>query len=348
MDRHSCTIIIDTNQFRGDFMLSETRWERLLQYLAITNASLQMPTIIWEEIARNYRRHLETLFNDQKSTIEKINHHLDFNVPHFNYIGYYNKLTFSEPQLTPAEITDRYMAFLKASLGLETKDFIDWDAKWMSEVVARAINHVKPFSEDSDKGLKDTLIWKTILSLSSKHGFKDDPIVFISANTRDFCTRNTPRRIHPNLEKEACDLGLDIHYFENLDLFFENWASEVLSIDFRKIRASISDQLIKAGLKQYVRRYLPLTESPEANTFISAMSFKVISEVNHNRQIALSISGYISNSLIPTKYLDFSAEAIFKDVDKKQSIEVTSFDILDPNGPLYTALADITTAYKVE
>jgi len=72
MDKHSCTIVIDTNQFRGDFMLSETRWENLLQYLKKTNASLQMPTIIWEEIAQNFRKNLQSLLREATSTCEKI------------------------------------------------------------------------------------------------------------------------------------------------------------------------------------------------------------------------------------------------------------------------------------
>lgn len=346
MDKHSCTIVIDTNQFRGDFMLSETRWENLLQYLKKTNASLQMPTIIWEEIAQNFRKNLQSLLREATSTCEKINHLIEFNSAHFNYQGSQHSLNISDLQHTPEDITSRYMAFLKASLGLELKDFLDWDEKWMSDIVARAVDHIKPFSEEGDKGLKDTLIWKTILSLATKHGFKDAPIVFISANSRDFGVRGSPGKLHASLQQEAIRSGLNVHYFENLDTFFGQWAAEALSIDFAKIRTSIPEGLIKTELQPYVRRYMPKDESAVKNTFISGMSFKVISEVAQGRKTSLSISGYITNSLVPTKYLDFSAELLFEEGEKMETIKVISFDTLDPDGFLHSSLAEVIKAYK--
>ena len=247
MDRHSCTIIIDTNQFHGDFMLSETRWTTLLQYLKKTNASLQMPTIIWEEIARNYRKNLENHLSQAKASFDKINHHLRFNSDRFSYNGFANQLNFPSVLLAPIEMTDRYMSFLKTSLYLEHKDFLDWDEKWMADIVARAIEHSKPFAEETDKGLKDALIWKTIMSLAEKPGFNEAPIVFISANTRDFSSRASPGKLHTSLDGEATRRGLDVHYFENLDIFYEKWAAEALEVDFNNIRFSIPEQLIKAS-----------------------------------------------------------------------------------------------------
>lgn len=346
MDKHGCTIIIDTNQFHGDFMLSETRWKNLLQYLKKTNASLQMPTIIWEEIARNYRKNLESHLSQAKATFEKINHHLNFNAELFGYNGWANRLKLDGLCLTPLELTYRYMSFLKSSLHLELKDFLDWDKKWMPDIVSRAIEHTKPFAEDSDKGFKDTLIWMTIMSLADRPGFKQSPIVFISANNRDFGDRTCPGKIHPTLYKEANLRGLTVHYFDHLDTFFEKWAAEALNVNFDKIRSDLPEPLIKANLKEYVRPYIPRNESPEQNTFITGMSFKVVSEADRGRTIKMSISGYITNSLAPTKYLDFSSEATLEEEGVGKKLTVESFDVLDPSGYLYNSLPDVLIAYK--
>lgn len=309
-------------------MLSEVRWKNLLQYLEKTDASLQMPTLIWEEIARNYRINLESHLSKAKASFEKINHHLRFNALHFEYHGWGQDLKYDALQLTPSQITERYMSFLKTSLRLESKDFLSWDEKWMTEIVFRAIEHTKPFSIDSDKGFKDTLIWKTIMSLAKKPGFSQSPIVFISANNHDFGDRAHPGKMHPALEKEAITLGLTIHYFENLDNFFENWAAEALNIDFYKIQKSIPEHLVKVGLQEYVSPYMPRNESAEKNTFITGMNFKVTHETPNERMIRMSLSGYITNTLVPTKYLEFNAEAILEEGPLDKKFKVEAFTVL--------------------
>lgn len=311
-------------------MLSEVRWKNFLQYLENTDASLQMPTLIWDEIARNYRKNLESQLSQTKAGFEKINHHLRFNASHFNYHGWGSSLKLDTLSLTPLEITERYMSFLKDSLHLKSKDFIGWDEKWMPEIVSRSIEHTKPFSADSDKGFKDTLIWKTIMSLAKKPGFSQAPLVFISANNRDFGDPAHPGKLHPTLDKEAIGVGLIAHYFESLDNFFEKWAAEALNIDFYKIRKSIPEHLIKTSLQEHISPYMPKNELVEQNTFITGMSFKVMSETPSARIIRMSLSGYITNTLIPTKYLEFNAEAGLEEELVEKRLTVESFEILYP------------------
>jgi ribosomal protein S17E len=302
-----------------------------------------MPILIWEEIARNYRNNIENQFKQAERTLEKINHHIDFLAPSFNYYGYAEKLKLTDLKFTPKEITDRYLSFLKATLKLQPKDFLYWDNKWMPEIISRSIEHTKPFAEDSDKGFKDTLIWKTILSLANKPGFKEAPIVFISANNRDFGDRGRPGEIHPTLAKEAKKLDLTLCYFDNLDMFFEKWAGEVLNANFDKIRRGISDQLIKESLRFFVRPYMPRNESVVQNTFITGVSFKVTSETKSGKTIRVSISGYITNTIIPLKYLEFNAEAIFEDGFDEKTLVVESFSILDQDNSLQTILDQLNT-----
>lgn len=214
MNRHNCTIIIDTNQFCGDYMLSGMRWKQLTEYLTTTDACLQMPSIVWEEIKRNYTKHVKGLFLNANSAIERLNHHTQFRAPHFNYSGMHFEIDNRSGAFSIEDLVERYLSFIKTKLQLKSKDYLLWDKNWFDDIVDRAICHAKPFGDESDKGFKDTLLWKTILSLEKRPGFKNDPIVLISSNSKDFGNPSKKGEIHPALAIEASNLGLDLHYFD--------------------------------------------------------------------------------------------------------------------------------------
>ena len=176
MDRHNCTIVIDTNQFCGDYMLSGLRWKHLIEYLNNTDASLQMPSIVWEELRRNYEKHVVRLLEDSRSALDKLNRHVGFKAPHFNFYGARFELSGRPEKLSVGDLVEPYLSYVKARLHLHSKDFLPWDNAWFDDMVRRAIDHMKPFGDDSDKGFKDTLLWKTLLSLQKRPGFTDGPV----------------------------------------------------------------------------------------------------------------------------------------------------------------------------
>jgi len=320
MNRHNCTIIIDTNQFCGDYMLSGMRWKQLVSYLSKTDATLQMPSIVWEEIKRNYTKKLSELHTHAITAVERLNHHTVFRAPHFSYWGDRYEVSPLNRIHSVDELVDRYLSYVKDTLNLKSKDFLLWDSNWFEELIERAINHVKPFGEDSDKGFKDSLLWKTVLALEKRPGFKDGPIVLISSNSKDFGNTSEKGKIHPVLAAEARQLGLDLYYFDNLDVFLEKWAADALAINLDRMREIVSERMLKVALRNSVSFWLRRNEPAESNIFLSGTNFKIESEIQGRLVIRVSISGYLTNTWTSCEYLDFNAEAIYREELQEQIV----------------------------
>ena len=124
---------------------------------------------------------------------------------------------------------ERYdLAHVKNKLGLGKGAFLQIETKWYDDIYKRALVHTKPFSDESDKGFKDSLLWKSMISLAKKPGYADAPVVFISSNTKDFCASKGANELHPDLSREAESVGLNVVFFDGLDSFFKGWSAEAL------------------------------------------------------------------------------------------------------------------------
>lgn len=328
MNRHNCTIIIDTNQFCNDYMLSGLRWTQLVEYLKKTDASLQMPNVVWEEIKRNYTKHLKGLFANADSAVERLNHHTNFRAPHFQYHGMNFSFGNRSSELSIEDLVIRYLSFVKTKLQLKGKDYLRWDKSWFDEIVERAINHTKPFGEESDKGFKDTLLWKTAMSLKNRPGFDDGPIILISANSRDFGNPSEKGKIHPALASEANNQGLDLHYFDSLDSFLEKWAGDAIAMNIERIKQTVSDSMFKNALRKQVAPWLKKNEAVECNIYFSGSNFKIESEAPGKLAIRASLSGYLTNTWTSFEYLDFNAEAIYTEEKDAKNVTIEAFSVL--------------------
>lgn len=333
MGRHECTIVIDTNQFCSDVMLSGLRWRSFVEYVNKTDACLQMPRIVWQELLRNYVKIVGNYYSGADSAIEKLNHCIGFSSPKLGFYG--GRYQMRDVRGSHAssfrddvdEVGKAYLAYVKGTLGLKAKDFIEIDSAWFDEIVERAVNHIKPFSEESDKGFKDTVLWKSVLSLAHKPGFKDHPIILISSNSRDFGSPSEKGRLHKSLAQEAEAAGLDFHYFENLDSFLQNWASDVIATDFGDIKKILPESIIKAGLKNCLARWMLRSEAVERNIFMTGMNFKIESAVPGKKVVRASVSGYLTNTNTPYPYLDFNAEVVYHEEKKEHGLAVESLSI---------------------
>lgn len=324
MNKHQCTIIIDTNQFYSDMMLSGLRWKKLIEYIEKTDACIQMPQIVWDEIHRNHKKITKNHYHTALSAIEKLNTFLNFSEPSLDFFGEKYKITETRsksPGLTD-KITQAYLAHIKKSLQLKAKDFIKTDTLWFDEIVRRAINHKKPFSEDSDKGFKDTILWKSILSLKQRPGFKDYPLAFISSNNKDFGNPQERGKLHESLAEEAKAAGLDLNYFENLDVFLQNWANDVISTDFKSIRKIISENMIKAALELPLKKIMQENETVRNNLFFTGTNFKIEATTPGKKTIRTSVSGYLTNTKTGQTYLDFNSELIYQEEKKEHQLTV--------------------------
>ena len=333
MSKHECTIIVDTNQFCSDLMLSGLRWKRLIEYINKTDACLQMPRIVWQEIYRNYIKTVGSYYGGAISTIDKLNHHIGFSSPAIGFFG--GRYEMRDARYACGDLSGdfmknlarAYLAYIKNTLQLKAKDFIETDAGWFNDLVERAINHIKPFSDESDKGFKDTLLWKSILSLGERAGFKDHPVILISSNTRDFGNQSEKGKLHPSLEREAKIYGLDLYYFDNLDAFLQNWAAEIINTDFYGIRKVVSEAIIVAALRMPLGRWMLRNESLEHNIFFTGTNFKIESPAIGEKVIRVSVSGYLTNTNTSCEYMDFNAEVLYREDGKGHQCTVESLVI---------------------
>lgn len=328
MNRHNCTIIIDTNQFCADYMLSGMRWKQLSEYLSTTDACIQMPSVVWEEIKRNYTKHVTALFSNANSAIERLNHHTQFRAPHFNFLGIRFEIDKNFGGFSIEDLVERYLSFIKQKLQLKSKDYLRWDKNWFDDIVKRAICHAKPFGDESDKGFKDTLLWKTILSLEKRPGFKNEPVILISSNSKDFGDPSKKGEIHPALAIEARNMGLDLHYFDSLDSFLEKWANDAITMNLKRIKQSIPEAMLKSALSKHVSPWLRKNEAPEPNIFFSGTNYKIESEAPGKLAIRVSASGYITNTWTSHEYLDFNSEAIYREKQGVKNITIEAFSAI--------------------
>lgn len=313
------TIIIDTNQFFSDWSLQGARWQNLLKYMELTDATLLMPEIIWEEIGKNYINQVDSKIESIRKDIKKLQ--LDVQMHQVLINNPFERLECNE------DLRAKYLAWLKKKLRLESRHFIATERKWFDNLVQRALNHKKPFSSDSDKGFKDCLIWLSVLGLAEKSGFKEAPIVFISANDKDFSlkTDGSRSKIHPDLEHEASKKGLEVTYFKSIDEFIGSIPNEVLhgqdllkskiskSYLASKILNKLNLELLKVhGLEVDVRQI----HIEHLNYFIRANG------VSSN--VDISCSGYVDVGVSSTFLQEFLANLSIdqKDFDSIISIEI--------------------------
>lgn len=327
---HECTLILDTNQFVSPgFSYKDVRWSNLIRYLQKTGASVQMPEIIWQEIAFHFKKDLSALRQSIDSELDKLNKKLDFHVDApLNFYGtnHQSRVTHSTEPLD--RITEGYLAHIKEKLKLRAKDFILPKKEWFEIVIQRSIDHVPPFAANGDKGFKDTLIWLTILDLAERKGFKDHPIIFITKNTRDFCG-TSEEKLHPTLLEEAESRGLRVILYTSLDRFFEKWASHALDINFKSVEKEID---LKRLTRELTNRLFALKrrlrEIP-LKVEIDGLNLVVRKASHQEREIDMSVSGYATSVDAPTSsYIEFTAEATQREAKGKKELTVTDFRLI--------------------
>jgi predicted nucleic acid-binding protein len=232
-------IILDTNIFAQDFMMTTPRFELLLDYLKKTKSKLIMPQIVYQEIISLYTRRLKDKlkkFKEAKEHLESVL--LDVFIPDIN--------------LEISVEVEKYLSYLKEKIKISDKDIVPYEDHYLKNAVHRVIWGVKPCSEKR-KEFRDVLLWLSVLDIALRE--KDKKVVFISNNTKDF-TDIDKRTLHPDLLEEAHRRGVEVKYYPTIDDFNKAHAVKIdfitkewiLSvIDFDKLFSYLSGMLEKRG-----------------------------------------------------------------------------------------------------
>lgn len=327
-NKHNCTIIVDTNQFVSDFSLSSTRWGNLIDYLAKTESTLRIPRVVWDELYVNFENRLKDFRKKIDDATDQYNRIINFNSQTHGFRGREHHLKIPEDTLSSSEFAERYLAQVKNKLRLGKGAFLEIENRWYDEIYKRSLIHKKPFSDESDKGFKDSLLWKSVISLAKKPGYADAPVIFISSNTKDFCASKGANELHPDLNREAESVGLNVVFFDGLDSFFKGWSAEALDIDFVALNKEIDEKLLRSAILPYASKFIIKEYCSENNIHITGMNFKIDIVDGARKVVDLSISGYLTETIQPCRYLDFSAEASVILDRENRKVNVSSFTLI--------------------
>lgn len=173
-------IVLDSNIYCKDYRMSGTTFRTFLSELNNAGHSLYVPKIIIEEVVNRYGEE----FQKMKMLINK----MGYNMP----IAPGSNRQIIDTQ----EAKNEYRRFLQDTLSRVRYTLLEYPNVSHEELAQRALRCRRPFRAN-DRGYRDALIWETILQLASRN--HENPVAFITSNTRDFADEQISDRLHPNL-----------------------------------------------------------------------------------------------------------------------------------------------------
>lgn len=225
-------IMLDTNQIRLEEHM-ETDYSKcelkgfilnLIKYVEDSNLQekilIVLPEVVIEELIKSKKNNFESSRTKLKNKTETIETQLK---------KFKNMDGFEFPELTFPEINIDYTEIFSQKFRnfLETKPFIQIISITNKEylfdnILKRAINHEKPFSDGSDKGFKDAVIWELFLGFEGLNEF--DYYYIVSENKTDFNSdleeeflskKQKSLKIFYNMDDLQKELNLHYHLYED-------------------------------------------------------------------------------------------------------------------------------------
>ncbi|ASV13417.1 PIN domain-containing protein [Leptospira santarosai] len=113
--------------------------------------------------------------------------------------------------------------------------FYGFNSIEIERVFQKAISKKKPFREN-EKGFRDALIWENIVEMVRMYYRDETPIIFITANYKDFCSTeksvNGAFYVHDELKKDLLKIEHPVNsviVYTSLKQFYENEFSHKLN-----------------------------------------------------------------------------------------------------------------------
>lgn len=206
-------VILDSNIFRSDFLLKNSLFDALNDYLIKTSSSLVIPEIVLDEVLELYKNEYTSKLKTAKKAIKS-----------FNGIGL-TQLTVPNEEKNIAEIVDEYKNMLLTRF--KNVEILQYNNDHYQIVVNRLIEKRKPGGQKG-QGYRDTIIWLSILDHSKTK--KPKLVAFVSNNTSDFADRDKVK-LHPELINDCEKNQVSIAYFPNLNDLIEKQSSKISFID---------------------------------------------------------------------------------------------------------------------
>lgn len=230
-------VILDTNIFVQDFLMSSASFGLLLDYLKKTGSKILMPLIVYQELGEIYRSELSTRsmqFERARESLEKAL--IDATVP--------------RNETDVASEVAKYLAFIRKKLNLQDKDIIPFRENYLGELVTRAITRAKPFSDKGEE-FRDALLWLTVLDVARETS--EETLAFISNDAKAFGQNH---QLHEALFREGKAAGKQVNYYNSISKFIESHGTQVDFITQSWLFTAINYGTLEDAITQKLTEYL--------------------------------------------------------------------------------------------
>ena len=242
-------VILDSSIICRDFTLSGSTFRAFFDGLKPTGHSLYIPKVVFDESVNKYFERLK----NSKREIEKGIRNLE-------------RLTKQEVSRPVGDedlerLKEEYKQLLQEKFNAIQVRYLNYPQTSHEEITKRALRRRKPFDGDGQKGYRDTLIWESILELASES--QTEPIVFVTANVKDFASGNDIQLHQDLLEDLTLRLGDEkgeVVLFKDLEDFVDEHIKPALEF-LKNTRSQLnygkySDldlyEFVEGGLASYI------------------------------------------------------------------------------------------------
>lgn len=248
-------VILDTNIFVQDFLMSSVEFGLLFDYLKKTSSKILMPLIVYQELGEVYKSKLDAKSKAHETSRRSLEGALvDIQLPSIT--------------IDIASETRKYLDFVKKTLGIHDRGIIPFRDHYLSELVTRAIRRQKPFSEKGEE-FRDALLWLTVLDIARE--VEEETLAFISNDSRAF---GQNQQLHETLLNEAHATGKQVRFYNSIGRFIEDHASQVEYITSSWLFAAIDFEIYSDTVAERLKEYLEhLTESDLADRGLDRLEF---------------------------------------------------------------------------
>jgi hypothetical protein len=232
-------VVIDTNIFFEDFRIKKSL-DLLFKNIENVHFSLRIPEIVVKETVNKYKEKRQVLLSKLASSSKELKSltSLEFNV--------------DTVQENLAKDLQEYEHYLREKI-TSNGEIVPLPNISIQDLIERDLGRRKPFKEHG-VGFRDTLIWETILNLTTREGCEG--IIFITKNTEDFSDNNN---LHPDLIQDLNRIGVNpniVRLFVSVETFIESIVLPALN-DIGEIRdAIVHGTHADIDLEEITERYI--------------------------------------------------------------------------------------------
>lgn len=164
-------ILIDSNQFIADFLLTSAPFRYLAHFLNNEGHTLLLSRLVLEEVENKYSTETQKAITDASKSNQRL-----------ELLGLSQGLAKSfNLELPPLNLEQRIRE------QIDSIQILEYENVPHAEVVKRALNRRKPFDADGAAGYRDCLLWLSLIcQLASDTSNGDEEVIFISNNWKDF------------------------------------------------------------------------------------------------------------------------------------------------------------------